>query len=101
MRQAEPEWGQAVFLDRSHLAERPRVSVGQERRIIAEAGGAARRPYQSSVGARLDLFEMTVGPGDAQRGNEMRAALPQPFCNERTIVCGPTVGSAARTAASV
>ena len=51
------------------------MSIGQERRIIAEASGTARRPYQRAVGARLDLFEMVVGPGHAQRGNEMRAAL--------------------------
>src|SRR6478609_441443 len=65
-----------MLLDRGHLAKGPRVPVGQERRIIAETGGAARRPDQSSVDARLDLFEVTVGPGDAQRGNEMRAASP-------------------------
>ena len=51
------------------------MPVGQERRIIAETGGAARRPDQSSIGAGLDLFEMAVGPGDAQRGYEMRLAL--------------------------
>ena len=51
------------------------VPVGQERRIVAEAGGAARRPHQRAVGARLDLLEVTVGPGDAQRGDEMRLAL--------------------------
>ena len=75
VRQAEPERRQAVLLDRGHLAEGPVVSVGQERRIIAETGGAARRPDQSSIGARLDLFEMAVGPGDAQRRDEMRLAL--------------------------
>ena len=75
MRQAEPERRQAVLLDAGHLAEGARVSVGQERRIVAEAGGAARRPHQRAVDARLDLLEMTVGPGDAQRRDEMRLAL--------------------------
>ena len=51
------------------------VAVGQEHRIVAEAGGAARRPDQRAVGAGLDFLEMAVGPGDAQRGDEMRLAL--------------------------
>ena len=51
------------------------MSIRQERRIITETGGAARRPYQSSIGAGLDLFEMAIGPGDAQRGDEMGLAL--------------------------
>ena len=75
MRQAQAQRRQAVLLDAGHLAEGARVPVGQERRIVTEAGGAARRPHQRAVGARLDLFEMIVRPGDAQRGNEMRLAL--------------------------
>ena len=58
MRQAEPERRQAVFLDAGHLAEGPRVTVGQERRIIAESGSAARRPDQGSIDPGLDLFEV-------------------------------------------
>src|SRR3954469_7366138 len=75
MRQAEAKRRQAVLLDTGHLAERAIVAIGQEHRIIAEAGGAARRPGQGAVDARLDLFEMIVGPGDAERGYEMRGAL--------------------------
>ena len=75
MRQAEPERRQAVLFDAGHLAEGAGVPVGQERRIVAKAGGAARRPHQGAIDARLDLFEMAVGPGDAQRGDEMRLAL--------------------------
>ena len=75
MRQAEAERRQAVLLVARHLAEGARVTVGQEHRIVAEAGGAARRPHQRAVDARLDLFEMAVGPGDAQRRDEMRLAL--------------------------
>ncbi|MGY4328665.1 hypothetical protein ACVWWG_003082 [Bradyrhizobium sp. LB7.2] len=49
--------------------------IGQKHRVVAEAGGAARRPHQRAVDARLDLFEMIVGPCDAERGNEVRLAL--------------------------
>ena len=65
MRQAEPERRQAVLLDAGHLAEGAGVAIGQEHRIIAETRGAARRPHQRAVGARFDLLEMIVGPGDA------------------------------------
>ena len=65
MRQPEPQRRQAMLLDAGHFAEGARVSIGQEHRIVTEAGGAARRPHQRAVGARLDLFEMIVGPGDA------------------------------------
>ena len=71
VRQAEAEWRQAMFLDRGHLAKGPLMSIRQERRIITETGGAARRLYQSSIGAGLDLFEMAIGPGDAQRRDEV------------------------------
>src|SRR5665213_2171873 len=75
VRQPEPERRQAVLFDSCHFAEGAAVAIGQERRVVAEAGGAARRPYQGAVGAGLDLFEMIVGPRHAQRGHEMRAAL--------------------------
>src|ERR1700733_5531808 len=66
VRQPEPERRQAVFLEAGHFAEGPRISVRLERRIVAEAGGTARRPNQRAVRARLDLFEMIVGPRHAQ-----------------------------------
>src|SRR5579872_1020417 len=75
MRQAHAQRRQAVFFDGSHLAKSASMSVGQKHRIIAEAGFPARRPYQCAVNARLDFFDVTVGPGDAKRGNEMRFAL--------------------------
>src|SRR6185369_12820771 len=75
VRQAEADRRQAVFLDRGHLAKGPDVPIGLERRIIAETGGAAWRPDQSSIGAGFDLFEVTVRPGDAQRGHEMCLSL--------------------------
>jgi methylmalonyl-CoA mutase N-terminal domain/subunit len=75
VRQAKAERWQAVLLDAFHLAEGAVMTIGQEHRIVAEAGGAARRPHQRAVDARFDLFEMIVGPGDAKRGNEMSRAL--------------------------
>src|SRR6185312_5941053 len=75
VRQAKADRRQAVLFDRGHLAKRPDVPIGLERRIIAESGGAARGHYQSSISAGLDLLEMAVGPGDAQRGHEVRLSL--------------------------
>ncbi len=90
VRQPETERRQAVLLDAGHFAEGARMSIGQEHRIVAEAGGAARRPHQRSVGARLDFLEMIVGPGDAQRGDEMRLAplrgvVAPRSCSRRSI----------------
>jgi hypothetical protein len=68
-----PSGGRPCFSIAGHLAEGRVVSVGQEHRIVAEAGGAARRPDQRAVDARLEFLEMAVGPGDAQRRDEMRA----------------------------
>src|SRR5689334_25354416 len=75
MGEAEPERGQAVFLDAGHLAEGTRVAVGKKGRIVTETGGAARRPDQRAIGSRLDFLEMAVRPGHAQRRDEVRLAL--------------------------
>src|SRR5262245_54719896 len=75
MGEAEPQRGQAVLLDAGHLAEGTRVAIGKEGRIVAETCGAARRPDQCSVSAGLDLLEVAVRPGYAQRRDEMGLAL--------------------------
>src|SRR6202035_4885236 len=75
VRQPEAERRQAVLFDRGHLAEGAGKTIRHEHRIVTKAGAAARRPHQRAVGARLDFLEMAVGPGDAERGHEMRAAL--------------------------
>src|SRR5262245_9784529 len=77
VRQAKSARRQAVLLVGGHLAEGAGVAVGQEHRIVAEARGAARRPHECAVSARLELLAMSVRPGDAQRGHEMRRALPR------------------------
>src|SRR3954471_4083505 len=75
MRQPEPTRRQAVLLDAGHFPERARVSIGHEHWIVTETSGAARWPNQGAIGARLDFLSMAIGPGDTQRGNEMRLAL--------------------------
>src|SRR5207342_624998 len=75
VRQPHSERRQAMFLDAGHFAEGAGVSIRQERGIVTEAGGATRWPDQGSVGARLDFLDMSIGPGDAKRGNEMRLSL--------------------------
>jgi len=70
---------QSVFLVARHFAEGPRMTVrlaiGQKHRIITEALFAARRPDQNAVDPRLEFFEMSVRPGDAQSRDEMGATL--------------------------
>src|SRR5262245_1375561 len=75
MRQAEPARRQAVLLLCGHLAKGAVVAIGQEHRIVAEARGSTWRPHQRAVDARLELLDMAIRPGDAERGYEMRAAL--------------------------
>ena len=65
---------QAVLLVGRHLAEGARMAVGQEHRVVAEAGGSARRPYQRAFDGAFELLEMAVRPGDAERGDELRLA---------------------------
>ena len=50
------------------------MAVGQEHRIVTKALIAARRPNQRAVDAALEFLDVTIGPGHAQRGDEMRLA---------------------------
>src|SRR5262245_11711394 len=75
VREAKPARWQAVLLLRGHLAEGAVVAVGQEHRVVAEAGGSPRRPDERAVDAGLELLDVAVRPGDAERRDEMRAAL--------------------------
>src|SRR5438128_4867793 len=75
MGETEHRRGYAVFLEAGQLAERTRVAIRKEGRIVAESGSAARRPDQRSVGPGFDLLDMAVGPGHAQRRDEMRPSL--------------------------
>ena len=75
MREATAFGGKPMFFLRAHLTERAVEAVGQEERIIAEAFVAARRPDDGAVDAAFEVLDMTIGPGKAQRGNKMCAAL--------------------------
>ena len=78
VRQAFAERRQAVFFLGAHLAEGLIETVGLEHRIVAETTLATRRPDGGAVDCGLKLFEMTVGPGQTQRGDETRAPLFRP-----------------------
>ena len=75
VREATAFGGKPMFFLCAHLAECLVEAVGQEERIVAEAFIAARRPDDGAIDAAFETLDMTVGPGKAQRGNEMRAAL--------------------------
>src|SRR5580700_9743775 len=75
MRQALAARRQAVFLVARHFAKCARVAVGQEYRIVAETFVAARRPDQGAVDLGLEILDTAVGPGDAERRDEMRLTL--------------------------
>src|SRR6516225_7838930 len=70
---------QAVLLRARHLAECARMAVdlavGKEHRIIAEARIAARRPHQRTLDPALELLQMAVRPGEAERAHEACLAL--------------------------
>src|SRR5262249_6262136 len=75
VRQAQTQRRQPVFFNAGHLAEGTIKSVRHEHRIVAETGRPARGPDQLAVGARLDFLEMAVGPGNTERGHELRTPL--------------------------
>ena len=56
------------------------VAVGQEHRIVPETFVTARRPDQRAVDPGLEILDMAVGPGRAQRRDEMRRALFRRRC---------------------
>ena len=56
-----------------HLAEGAGLAVRQKQRIVAEALRAARRPDHDAIHGGLELLDVAVGPGDAQRRDEMAA----------------------------
>src|ERR1700690_2529441 len=68
-------WRQAVLFQRAHLSEGAVRSVGFEQWIVAEALIAARRPHRHAVDASFEFFQMAIGPGETERGDEMRAPL--------------------------
>src|ERR1700739_2365793 len=75
VRQAGAARRQAVLFVAVHFAERARVAVGQEHRIVAKSLVAARRPDQRAGNAALEVFDMAVRPGHAQRRDELGVAL--------------------------
>src|SRR6516162_8386534 len=81
VRQAQTQWRQPVFFNAGHLAEGTIKSVRREHRIVAETGRPARGPDQRAVGARLDFLEMAVGPGNTERGHELRTSLVRRGCS--------------------
>src|SRR5207245_2661756 len=66
---------QAVFLHVRHLAEGAGMAGGQKHRIVAETLLAARRPDERAVDGALEFLDVFVGPGEAERADEMRRAL--------------------------
>src|SRR5689334_16943703 len=75
MREAFTLGRQAVLLVARHLAEGQIEAVGQEHWIVAETLLAARWPDQRAVDLALELFDMSVRPGDAEHRDEVRLAL--------------------------
>src|SRR5208282_1850661 len=67
-------WRQPMLFFARHFAEGARVAVRQEHRIVTKTLIAPRRPNQRAGDAALEFLHMTVRPGDAKRGDEMRLA---------------------------
>src|SRR5581483_497200 len=66
---------ETMFVVGAHLAKGSVETFRLKHRIITETGGAARRPDQRAVDAAFEFFQMPVGPGDAQGGDEMRTPV--------------------------
>src|SRR5947199_658082 len=66
---------QSVFFLARHFAEGSLLAVRLEQGVVAETPIAARRPYQRAGDARLELLDLAIRPGQAQRRNKLRAAM--------------------------
>ena len=66
---------QPCFSSGADLAERPRVSVWQEHRIVAKTLVAARRPDKRSVDAAGESLDLMLRGGERQRSDELRTPL--------------------------
>ena len=64
-----------MFLLARHFAKCALKPVRKEHRIIAKPALATRRPDQRPVDLGVELFQVAVRPGDAQRRDKMRAPL--------------------------
>ena len=53
------------------------MAVGQEDRVVAEAGRPARREDQLAVDPALERLDPPVRPGERQRADEMRPPWPR------------------------
>src|SRR4029450_6740392 len=58
-----------------HLAEGQRVAIRQKHGIVSETLVAAWRPDKSAVHRGVEFFKVSVGPGEAERANELSVAL--------------------------
>ena len=87
---------QPVFFFRVHFAESAVEAIGTKKRIVAEAFVATRWPHCNAVNTALELFDVPVGPGNAQRGDEMRAPLFGCFGAAFDQQCLNTVHGAAK-----
>src|SRR5262245_3105971 len=58
-----------------HLAEGQRVAIRQKHRVVPETLVAAWRPDKGAVHRSVEFFKVSVGPGEAERANELRLAL--------------------------
>ena len=71
MREALPLWRETVFVLRAHLAEGDVETVRTEQRVIAKAPVAPWQPYDDSVDATFEGFNVTVRPCEAESGDKM------------------------------
>ena len=58
-----------------HLAKGQRVAIGQKHGIVSETLVAAWRPDKGAGHRGVEFFKVSVGPGEAERANELRLAL--------------------------
>src|SRR5262245_13007637 len=58
-----------------HFAESASMAVRQKHGVVAETLIAARGPHEGAVHRSLECFNVSVGPSETQRADELSLAL--------------------------
>src|SRR5262249_34346593 len=72
MREPFACWRHAMLLNVRHFAKSKHVAIRQKHWVVAETPLTAWRPDEGSVHRGVELFHMPIGPGEAERADELR-----------------------------
>src|SRR5262249_43260160 len=72
MREPFACWRHAMLLNVRHFAKSKHVAIRQKHWVVAETPLTAWRPDEGAVHRGVELFHMPIGPGEAERADELR-----------------------------